>query len=51
MLFNIHEEKWDDELLKFFGIPKSILPEVVASDDYFGDFEYQGVKIPITRCV
>lgn len=51
MLFNIHEEKWDDELLKFFGIPKSILPEVVASDDYFGDFEYQGVKIPITAMI
>lgn len=51
MLYNIHEEKWDDELLEAFKIPKSILPEVVSSDDYFGDFEYNGVKIPITAMI
>ena len=31
MLFNIHTLKWDDELLQIFGIPKSLLPHVVAS--------------------
>jgi glycerol kinase len=31
MIFNIHTLAWDDELLKLFGIPKSMLPEVVAS--------------------
>lgn len=51
MLYNIFEEKWDDDLLNAFGIPKSILPEVVASDDYFGEYEYQGVKIPITAMI
>ena len=51
MLYNIHEEKWDDELLEAYKIPKSILPEVVSSDDYFGDFEYNGFKIPITAMI
>ena len=47
MLYNIFDEKWDEDLLKAFKIPKSILPEVVPNDDYFGDYEYNGVKIPI----
>jgi len=36
MLFNIHDEKWDDEILELLDIPKSILPEVKSSSDYFG---------------
>ncbi len=51
MLYNIFEEKWDDELLEAFGIPKQILPEVVDSDHYFGDYEYNGIKIPITAMI
>ncbi|MBP5242295.1 MAG: glycerol kinase GlpK [Clostridia bacterium] len=47
MLFNIHTLRWDGELLKFFGIPESLLPEVKSCTDYMGDFEYKGVKIPI----
>ena len=31
MLFNIHALDWDDELLKLFGIPKSMLPRVLPS--------------------
>ncbi|MBS1801155.1 MAG: glycerol kinase GlpK [Acidobacteria bacterium] len=31
MLFNIHTMDWDDELLKLLGVPRSMLPEVVAS--------------------
>ena len=31
MLFNIHTLQWDEELLKLFDIPPSVLPEVVAS--------------------
>ena len=36
MLFNIHTNKWDEELLKLFNVPKSILPEVKNSVDDFG---------------
>jgi glycerol kinase len=31
MLFNIHTLEWDDDLLRLFDIPASVLPEVVAS--------------------
>ncbi len=31
MLFNIHTLKWDEELLQIFGIPSSLLPQVVPS--------------------
>ena len=31
MLFNIHTLNWDDELLDLFDVPRSLLPEVVAS--------------------
>ena len=31
MLFNLHTLAWDDELLQLLDIPRSLLPEVVAS--------------------
>ena len=35
MLYDIYENKWDENLVKFFGIPKEMLPEVKASNaDY-----------------
>jgi glycerol kinase len=37
MLFNIHNLAWDPELMKLFGIPAAILPEVRESGAYFGD--------------
>lgn len=36
MLFNIHDLKWDDELLELFDIPKCMLPEVKKSSDDYG---------------
>jgi glycerol kinase len=36
MLFNIDKLKWDGEILKKFGIPKEILPEVKKSSGVFG---------------
>ena len=37
MLFNIHSLKWDDELLKIFNIPSSMLPEVRSSSEIYGN--------------
>jgi glycerol kinase len=37
MLFNIHSLKWDDDLLKIFKIPPSMLPEVRSSSEVYGD--------------
>ena len=36
MLFNIHTLEWDEELLKLFNIPRSMLPEVKPSSGLFG---------------
>jgi glycerol kinase len=36
MLFNIHTLAWDDELLRVFGVPASLLPAVRASSDVYG---------------
>ena len=36
MLLNIHTCAWDDDLLKLFNIPVSVLPEVNASSKIYG---------------
>ncbi|MDH3303733.1 MAG: glycerol kinase GlpK [Gammaproteobacteria bacterium] len=28
LLFNIHTQEWDDELLQYFSVPRALLPEV-----------------------
>jgi len=50
MLFNLKTQAWDDELLKAFRIPRSLLPEV---RDCAGDFgaaaaDILGAAVPIT---
>lgn len=36
MLYNIHSLQWDEELLKIFDIPASVLPEVKPSSKIYG---------------
>jgi glycerol kinase len=36
MLFNIHSNEWDDELLRLLRVPRAILPEVHPSAHAFG---------------
>jgi glycerol kinase len=36
MLFNLCERRWDDELLKYFGVSRETLPEVRPSSGEFG---------------
>ncbi len=47
MLYNIHEHCWDEELLKLFHIPQSMLPEVCPSSGIFGTAQLDGRAIPI----
>ena len=49
MLFDINTLSWDDELLKIFNIPCSMLPEVHPSSYIFGYTEKSilGAEIPI----
>ncbi|MDB5321859.1 MAG: Glycerol kinase [Phycisphaerales bacterium] len=35
MLFNIHTNQWDDDLLKLLAIPREILPEVRSSSEVY----------------
>ncbi len=48
MLFDIHKLQWDQELLDYFQIPSSLLPQVLPSSCLFGTTEKLGSPIPIT---
>ena len=37
LLYNIHTNQWDDELLKLFGVPRAMLPEVRASSERYAE--------------
>lgn len=39
MLCNIGTADWDDDLLKLFNVPRSMLPEILSNIDDFGDTE------------
>ena len=47
MLFDIHRLEWDDEILSYFRIPRSMLPEVKPSSYIFGYTPRFGGRIPI----
>ncbi|HVT98757.1 MAG TPA: FGGY family carbohydrate kinase, partial [Acidobacteriaceae bacterium] len=36
LLYNIVEDRWDEELLRIFGVPASMMPEVVWSSEEVG---------------
>ncbi|WP_066367297.1 glycerol kinase GlpK [Neobacillus fumarioli] len=51
LMFNIHELKWDHELLDILGVPKSMLPEVRPSSQiyaYTADYHFFGKEVPIS---
>ncbi|MEP6823302.1 MAG: FGGY family carbohydrate kinase, partial [Ramlibacter sp.] len=37
MLFNVHSNTWDDELLKLLGIPAALMPSVLPSSAVYGE--------------
>lgn len=47
MLFDIHRLVWDDDLLGYFGIPKSMLPDVAPSCAVVGTTDKFGGDIPV----
>jgi glycerol kinase len=49
MLFNIHLMRWDADLLALFGIPVSLLPQVVSSSEEVGmsHADLFGAPIPL----
>jgi len=47
MMYDIGKGDWDDELLKIFGVPRSMLPEVRSSSEVYGESRLLGTPIPI----
>ncbi|TMU87450.1 glycerol kinase GlpK [Bacillus sp. BHET2] len=50
LMYNIHELKWDQELLDILGVPSSMLPEVRPSSEVYGKtvpYHFFGREIPI----
>lgn len=39
LLYNIHELKWDEDILNYLGIPLSMLPDVRPSAFHFGEVQ------------
>lgn len=49
MLFNVHSNSWDTELLALLDIPASLMPRVLPSSTHYGDVlpDLLGAAIPI----
>jgi glycerol kinase len=48
-LLNLKTLAWDHEMLRAFGIPEKILPEVRSSSETYGEAQIESVKgVPIT---
>ena len=47
MLFDIHERRWDDGLLRLFGVPRALLPEVKPNAGVFGTSLRDGIGIAL----
>ncbi|MBI1215630.1 MAG: glycerol kinase GlpK [Alphaproteobacteria bacterium] len=50
LMYNIVEQKWDEDLLKVLGVPASMLPEVRDNSTHFGDAtaDFIGAPAPVT---
>jgi glycerol kinase len=49
MLYNIHSLCWDEDLLRIFGIPASMLPEVRSSSEVYGNVEgHFSTQVPVS---
>ncbi len=53
MLFNIHKQEWDDDLLALFDIPRELLPEVRDCAADFGETDDStlGGAVPVLAMV
>ena len=47
MLYNINTNKWDDDLLMLFNIPKCILPDVLPSSYHYGVASFFSKEVEI----
>ena len=47
MLFNVHSNQWDEELLRLLHIPRALMPEVQPSASHFGHTAADVLGAPI----
>ncbi|GAF13307.1 LOW QUALITY PROTEIN: glycerol kinase [Bacillus sp. JCM 19045] len=50
LMYNIHDLKWDEELLDLLDVPKAMLPEVHSSSEVYAhtvDYHFFGEQVPI----
>lgn len=47
MLYNIHDLKWDEDMMRMLGIPASMMPRVCESSEVYGYAEILGGKVAI----
>jgi glycerol kinase len=47
MLMNLKTGDWDEELLKLFGVPRAMLPEIRSSSEVYGEADFFSPRIPI----
>jgi glycerol kinase len=47
MLFDVHQNRWDDELLRLLDIPAGLMPKVLPSSAHFGETEASLLGSPI----
>jgi glycerol kinase len=47
MLFNLRTLAWDEEILRYFRIPASLLPAVKPSSEVLGESDFFGGRVPI----
>lgn len=51
MLYNIHELKWDEEILELLNIPSAMLPKVTSNSEIYGytqSYHFFGSEAPIS---
>ncbi|OEH94357.1 glycerol kinase GlpK [Bacillus solimangrovi] len=51
LMYNIYEQRWDDELLEILNVPKGMLPEVRSSSEVYADtvdYHFFGQNVPIS---
>lgn len=51
LLMNLESLEWDDELLRIFGVPRSVLPKIQASSSEFGIAHDPLTGVPVTALI
>ena len=50
MLFDIHKNQWDDDLIELLKIPKTMLPQVVSSSGFLAEAKFEEWESSIPIC-